>query len=249
MTDIGTQYADDRNLAARQRLWQTVRREEPFELFPWVLDLCELHGDERILDLGCGNQGYEAALRARSHRGQVVALDLSHGMRPAVQADAQALPFPDDRFDVVLAPHMLYHVPDIGLAAREARRVPRPGGTFVAVTNGERSLPELFALVEEAAGPGLTLRGRFAQRSSLENGPQQLAAAFEHIDVRSHAAVVTIDDVEVVAGYVGSVADLYATATVPRGAVVDRVRADVATIIERDGALRLTTSGGAIVCR
>ena len=49
---------------------------------------------------------------------------------------------------------MLYHVPDIALAAAEARRVLRPGGVFVAVTNGRAHLAELRTLVEAAVGTG-----------------------------------------------------------------------------------------------
>ena len=34
-----SQYATDRNLASRQRLWSTSRRVPEFDLFAWVLDL------------------------------------------------------------------------------------------------------------------------------------------------------------------------------------------------------------------
>jgi ubiquinone/menaquinone biosynthesis C-methylase UbiE len=43
-----------------------------------------------------------------------------------VLADVQALTFSRRCFDLVLAPHMLYHVPDIGAAAREIRRARWP---------------------------------------------------------------------------------------------------------------------------
>jgi 2-polyprenyl-3-methyl-5-hydroxy-6-metoxy-1,4-benzoquinol methylase len=48
-----------------------------------------------------------------------------------VVADARRLPFPDDSFDVVFSYSVLQHLPkdDARLAAREAGRVLRPGGT------------------------------------------------------------------------------------------------------------------------
>jgi SAM-dependent methyltransferase len=74
------QYATDCNLAARQRLWSTSRREPSFDLFAWVIDVAGIDS-------------------------------------------------------------MLYHVPDVRAAAREIRRVLRPDGLFVAVTNGVCSPP------------------------------------------------------------------------------------------------------------
>jgi len=95
-------------------------------------------------------------------------VDLSPGMieraeatHPAVEfalADAQALPFPDATFDVVTARHMLYHVPDIGKALSEMRRVLKPGGYFLAVTNTHGYMAAYHRLrtqaLEEVTGPG-----------------------------------------------------------------------------------------------
>ncbi|HEX6422912.1 MAG TPA: class I SAM-dependent methyltransferase [Acidimicrobiales bacterium] len=55
------------------------------------------------------------------------------GRRPE---DAWQLPVRDGCFDVVLAAHMLYHVPDIDRALRDIRRALRPSGTALLVANG-----------------------------------------------------------------------------------------------------------------
>ena len=44
---------------------------------------------------------------------------------------------------MVAALWMLYHVPDVDRAIAEVRRVLRPGGLFVAVTNGDGHLADL----------------------------------------------------------------------------------------------------------
>lgn len=184
-----TQYKTDRKLAARQRFWAASRRDPPFELFPWVLDLAGLNGasSSDVLDVGCGNGAYEAELARRGHRGTVCAVDSSRGMlvtvghAERVNADAQRLPFPDDSFDVVLAPHMLYHVASVEAAAAEFRRVMRPGGVCVAVTNGEANMRECLDLVEAAVGTGWQMQRPAEQHFSLENGHAKLSAAFSSV--------------------------------------------------------------------
>jgi SAM-dependent methyltransferase len=47
------------------------------------------------------------------------------------QADAMRLPFPDELFDVVVCQFGVMFFPDKAVAMSEARRVLRPGGTFV----------------------------------------------------------------------------------------------------------------------
>jgi SAM-dependent methyltransferase len=238
-----SQYATDRNLASRQRLWSTSRREPPFDLFSWVLDLAGITPGQTqsILDVGCGNGAYERALGRRGHRGQRVAMDLSAGMLPLVTdaavvlADVQALPFSGACFDPVLAPHMLYHVPDIDMAAREIRRVLHPDGLFVAVTNSVSNLQELRALVEAAVGTGWRMLRPADQRFSLENGGELLSAAFD--------SVARVD-------YVASVADHYeAQVAVPWTLVVSRVHELASADLAAHGALKFSTGAGAFVCR
>jgi SAM-dependent methyltransferase len=241
-----TQYDTDENLALRQRLWATSRREPALDLLAWVLALAGLDagGSQSVLDIGCGNGSYEAALAERTHTGGRVALDLSAGMLATVtgaarvQADAQALPFAPGAFDVVLAPHMLYHVPDIALAAAEARRVLRPGGVFVAVTNGRAHLAELRTLVEAAVGTGWRMEAPAATAFSLEDGAAPLAAEFasvERVDCPpSH--VVVGDHYEDEVG-------------VPWSAVVAHVRDLAGAAVARDGAVRISAATGAFVCR
>ena len=45
--------------------------------------------------------------------------------------DIQDIPFPDHCFDVVIANHMLYHVPDLTKAISEVHRVLRTDGKFL----------------------------------------------------------------------------------------------------------------------
>ena len=83
------------------------------------------------------------------------------------------MPFPDNRFDTVLACHMLYHVPDPGAALDEMIRVLRPGGTIAVTTNGDDNMAEMYALAHEAWG------GLAVDPSGASFGIEAAAAALE----------------------------------------------------------------------
>jgi ubiquinone/menaquinone biosynthesis C-methylase UbiE len=68
------------------------------------------------------------------------------------QADACALPFPDNSFDRAFSMLVLQFVPDGSRAVGEMRRVVRPGGTVTAAVWDEYSgLPHFRMLVDTAA--------------------------------------------------------------------------------------------------
>lgn len=259
MLNPPTQYETDRKLAARQRFWASSRRDPPFELFSWVLSLAGLDGTSPadVLDVGCGNGPYESELARRCHSGTVCAVDASTGMLATVghaervNADAQQLPFRDDSFDVVLAPHMLYHVPSVEAAAAEFRGVLRPGGVCVAVTNGEGNMREYLDLMEAAVGTGWQMQRPAEQHFSLENGYAKLAAAFTSVTrVDCPPNDVVVSDLELLAAYVESVDDHYAgEVTVPWHEVVARARQLAAAAAADTGSLRWRTAVGAFVCR
>ena len=244
------QYVDDTNLAARQRLWAISERRPALDFFTWVLALVPTG---RTLDVGCGNGAYLDATGA-------IGMDLSPGMLHAARqvsnaslvcGDAQAIPFADGAFDVVIAPHMLYHVPDREQAARELRRVTRAGGTCVAVTNGGANHAEMVAMVEDVVGGGWRWRRPSDVSFSMENGAPQLRAGFADVEtVWAPASVVSITDADAYADYVASVGDTYQEQVdVPWSDVVDECRRRVAVVIERDGSFPISTSFGAFVCR
>jgi len=199
---------------------------------------------------------YIAALDARRQRGNRIAADQSFGMltsieaAPTVQADAQQLSFADGSFDVVLAAHMLYHVPDIVTAARECRRVLRPGGRLVAVTNDAANIMELKALVEEAVGGGWKVVMPHDECFGMHNGAEWLTEAFDEVrTIDAPVSYVVVDDAEAVAAYVASMDSFYQPQIdLAWSVVVGRVRAQARSIIEQEGSLRLTNALGVFIC-
>jgi SAM-dependent methyltransferase len=119
------------------------------------LDRIGLHGDEQLLDLGCGRGAVLIAAARRLPTGRAVGADLwsrdqsgnspeatlanvvAAGVADRVEvhtADMTALPFPDGSFDVVtsaLAIHNIRSAEGRYRALDEAVRVLRPGGQLL----------------------------------------------------------------------------------------------------------------------
>ena len=251
------QYADDRNLHARQRLWQG--QVPSFDIAAWVLDLAGLRPGARVLDAGCGNGIYLRALRER--RINAVGCDRSPGMlraaaHPAlINADVTALPVRDGAFGVVLAAHLLDLVPDRGTAIRELGRVLAPGGTCVAVTTGPQHLRSLRDLIERAVGgemPGWRMGAPTGSAFTLDNAVAQLGVVFAEVScVRPpRPGPVIIEDAAVAADYVHSLAEHYQPqVTRAWRDVAEDVRGQVQAVIDTEGEFRTAGDLAAFVCR
>ncbi len=101
-----------------------------------------------VLDIGCGTGGPSIVLAREMGVARVIAIDVEAQLleRAAEYAgkagvgqkiefklvDPGPLPFEDDRFDVVFSKDALIHIADKADIYREALRVLRPGGAFVA---------------------------------------------------------------------------------------------------------------------
>jgi SAM-dependent methyltransferase len=134
--------------------------------------LGELRG-RRVLELGCGAAAGARWLKTRG--AEVAALDLSAGMLrhareaadrsgvrvPLVQADALALPFADQAFDVVCTAFgAVPFVADSAAVMREVARVLRPGGNWVfSITH-----PMRWIFLDEPGEDGLRAMNSYFDR-------------------------------------------------------------------------------------
>lgn len=197
---VAQEYADERGLAARRRVWDEFREGPSSDdrTFDAVAEAEPRH----LLEVGCG-WGAMAERIARDTGADVVACDLSprmvslaRGRRVrAYVGSADALPFPDASFDVVLANAMLYHLPDLDRGLAELARVVTDDGRLVATTFGAGHLREVWELVGE---PEVDLTFR------VENGENALLRHFEDVVSRHDGATITFPDAGEVLTYVAS---------------------------------------------
>jgi SAM-dependent methyltransferase len=131
-----------------------------------VLRLARIAESESVLDVGCGTGTLAIAAKRRvGDNGAVYGVDASVEMiaraerktqKAGVQvlfrnSLAEALPFPDAQFDLVLSTVMLHHLPAKARlqCAKEIRRVLKPGGRVLAVdfegfSEGKRTILSHF---------------------------------------------------------------------------------------------------------
>ena len=108
-----------------------------------LMQLCNLREGQEVLYVGCGS-GVAAIQIAMEYDCRVVGVDVLEKMVASARewaqrrgatgrtefrvADAQNLPFEDDRFDVLICESVNTFVPDLDRAAQEYVRVVKPGG-------------------------------------------------------------------------------------------------------------------------
>jgi ubiquinone/menaquinone biosynthesis C-methylase UbiE len=116
----------------------------------------------RFLDCGCGAGDYVLALASRygvDAFGVEYSADKvrqAHGhdtLKERVQeGNLEAIPFPDDTFDLALLNEVLEHVPDETKALVEIRRVLRPGGRLVVFAPNRWFPFETHGVVSKSSG-------------------------------------------------------------------------------------------------
>ena len=162
----------DRALKTKHRaMWAsgdypTLASDLIWELGPRVVAAADVRPGERVLDVaaGSGNAAIPAALRGA----MVVASDLTPelfdvGRRIATEAgaelewreaDAEALPFGDDEFDVTLSTVGVMFAPHHQPAADELVRVTKPGGRVALISwTPDGFIGQMFKVMKPYAPP------------------------------------------------------------------------------------------------
>lgn len=256
---VDAHYASSDPLAVR--IYTHERYTEPaVNHAAWVLDHIPWTGRERVIDVGCGTGSYVDPTQARAK--SYVAADRSLTMLrelgarvQRVNLDAQALPLRTASADVVMANHMLYHVPDANRAVREMRRVLRPGGWLLAATNSRHTMQALHDVMVRAAALCGAAAPERLQRSpigfTLENGAALFMPHFRDVRRADLDTALIFRSASPVLAYVNSMRQVTAAQLTDvawpdfERALSDLIEAEIAA----HGDWRVPKRSGVFVCR
>lgn len=215
------QYKDADNLKARIALHERFGKPgQPFHA--WLFEHIQAPVDARVLELGAGSGLFWRINKDRIPATWAITLsDLSEGMLAEAkhtataagiaatyhQLDAQAIPFAEATFDLLLANHMIYHIPDKAEAIREMRRVLKPEGRLYAATNGREHLQELKEMMLELFAkklPGNAVTLPEIREFTLEDGAEMLGASFETVKLYPQQDELVVTEAEPLMAYMMS---------------------------------------------
>lgn len=220
----------------------------------WIVSHYGLRPGMSVLELGCGTGemwlGKQEMIRGCA---RFVLSDFSEGMLEKARGilgdtdgidyrviDIQAIPFPDQSFDAVIANMMLYHVPDLSKGLGEVRRVLKQGGSFFCATFGERGMMDYICSLFSAYGVKNSVNRSF----TLQNGESRLRGVFRSAECLRYEDALEVTDVEDMVDYICSLAGMSELRQLPR----DVIRA----VLEKNmsgGILRVPKEYGMFIAK
>lgn len=185
----------------------------------WCFKHMEFPSKARVLELGCGTgELWSKNSENIKNDWNITLSDFSKGMLISTEKNlehlntnfiyeeinAQEIPYKDESFDIVIARHMLYFVPDIGKALAEIKRVLVKGGVFYATTTSRESMAELNELVKNFDSSMELHNNGMCHRFDLEGGGQLIKEYFNEVKVDILQGKIVVDKAEHIVSYKAS---------------------------------------------
>lgn len=251
---IKEQYKSDKNLNLRSNLHRYNVNKVDWD--KWCYNQMNFPKNARILELGCGvgklwNKNDDKIRKDLN----IVLSDFSNSMLKIAKdklkevdyefeykkINAEDIPYEDESFDIVIAQHMIYFVPNIEKALAEIKRILSPGGMLYITANSCESMVELNELTEKfAPNLGLDSNG-FSNRFNLENGRVILEKYFSEIDVETLDGKIIVDDAKLVVSYKASTIQ---GSSILVGETKRAFTKYLEDYIEKHGSISITTKAG-----
>lgn len=206
--NVKNQFSNDKNLAMRINFYKKYTTNK-YKFADWLFDKYVFKENMKILELGCGNGSHwDGKVKTLPNGCCLVLSDFSDGMLELVKEkfasntnvsikkiDIQEIPFENATFDVVIANHMLFHVPNLGKALSEVKRVLKENGVFYSATDGNGGMRPFLHKAIAQFDPKSTA---FTEQLpfNLQNGSEILSKYFENIQRFDYENTLAITDTQ-----------------------------------------------------
>ena len=116
--------------------------------------------------------------------------------------DCEKIPYQDQKFDLVVANHVLFYIEDRQKVYEEIKRVLKPGGIFVCSTYGKDHMREITQLVQDFDTDIVLSEKNLYDVFGLENGKEELEAYFPQVEKRIYDDYLLVDKAEPIVDYI-----------------------------------------------
>ncbi|WP_052759584.1 class I SAM-dependent methyltransferase [Paenibacillus sp. DMB20] len=199
--DILQAFTDEKRYAAQKAVYSSsidgLDAEE--ESFKVILE----SKPKRILEVGCGMGEFShRLLNELNPIPEITTVDISErmvelsrqkGLHSQV-ADVTCLPFPDHSFDCVIANWVLHYVSKPKYALSEIFRVLQVDGKFIATTNSNYHMKEIWELIFESPSYEFSF--------SSENGHDLLSKYFKDVKYINTKGTVLFENRSSIEGFI-----------------------------------------------
>jgi len=155
--------------------WSRCLRDDLTRFVPFLMKKCDIEFSGRVLEIGAGGAWLSAEISKLPKVVEIVTTDFSPkllkeqapkvfkllkahtGKITRTPGDFHKLDFPSNHFDFVVGSAVLQHATNVVQVLREAKRVLKPGGRFVAIREPVWPLVKLKSRAKKTAaktGPG-----------------------------------------------------------------------------------------------
>lgn len=207
--NVKKQFSNDKNLAMRINFYKKYTTNK-YSFSDWLFDKYKFKENMSILELGCGDGvHWKDRIDKLPKACKLILSDFSEGMLNLVKEryskfdnvsfekiDIQSIPFEDNSFDMIIANHMLFHVPDLNKALQEVNRVLKKGGYFYSATDGNGGMrPFLHEAIKQFNPESKAFTEQLP--FNLQNGKEILERYFpivERFDYENVLAITKTED-------------------------------------------------------
>ncbi len=174
----------------------------------------------KILELGCGDASlWNKNFNHIPSNWEITLTDFSDGMLKDAKknlgekrsrfnfkiVNAENIPFEEESFNVVIANHMLYHVPDINKALKEINRVLKSEGILFASTVGKNHMKEIREIISTFDIYSLTSESwEITDSFQLENGLKIVSEYFNMVELKRYKDNLKVTDPVYILDYIFS---------------------------------------------
>ncbi len=260
ISGIKRQYANAANLDSRIKLHRLYSTNSQ-GWSTWVYKQMTFPKGSCVLELGCGNGQLWLDNRDSVPANVTFTLsDFSDGMLKEAKIrmacisgnfkyaviDAQDIPFENESIDILIANHMLYHVPDLEKALSEIRRVLRIGGIAYCTTMGKRHLAEISEIlskIDKRIVFNEVSHGKF----TMQSGPAILSKYLSQVEVREYEDSLKVTNADDLIEYIMSSGGMSNVGTYLQGNKLGILRDILLKEIQAKGYIQISKESGMII--